>query len=196
MAKPIPFSKSQSTRSCPWINHSPISGRKNVPSTIKCGKTPKATREWQLLAAVADSSNCRLTQYIPYLQNRNNWHKKSLISLEIIYKIIKKERMQLFIKEGNIIESESEVAQSCPTLYDPMDCSLPGSAIRGIFQARILEWVAISFSKILLEPVIKTGDSMSSEFRLLAFESMAGLLWRLLMRVVLWGAFWLPGLDL
>ena len=97
--------------------------------------------------------------------------------------------MQLFIKEANIIESESEVAQSCPTLYDPMDCSLPGSAIRGIFQARILEWVAISFSKILLEPVIKTGDSISSEFRLLAFESMAGLLWRLLMRVVLWGAF-------
>ena len=42
---------------------------------------------------------------------------------------------------------ESEVAQSCPTLCDPMDCSLPGSSIHGIFQARILEWVAISFSR-------------------------------------------------
>ena len=41
----------------------------------------------------------------------------------------------------------SEVAQSCPTLWDPMDCNLPGSSIHGIFQARVLEWVAISFSR-------------------------------------------------
>ena len=40
----------------------------------------------------------------------------------------------------------SEVAQSCPTLSDPTDCSLPGSSVHGIFQARVLEWVAISFS--------------------------------------------------
>ena len=40
----------------------------------------------------------------------------------------------------------SEVTQSCPTLCDPMDCSLPGSSVHGIFQARILEWVAIAFS--------------------------------------------------
>jgi len=44
-------------------------------------------------------------------------------------------------------ESESEVAQSCPTLCDPMDCSPPGSTAHGILQARILEWVAISFSR-------------------------------------------------
>ena len=43
-------------------------------------------------------------------------------------------------------KSESEVAQSCPTLCDPMDCSLPGSSIHGIFQARVLEWGAIAFS--------------------------------------------------
>ena len=41
------------------------------------------------------------------------------------------------------VESESEVAQSCPTLSDPMGCSLPGSSVHGIFQARILEWVAV-----------------------------------------------------
>ena len=41
---------------------------------------------------------------------------------------------------------ENEVSQSCPTLCDPMDCSLPGSSVHGIFQARTLEWVAISFS--------------------------------------------------
>ena len=43
-------------------------------------------------------------------------------------------------------KSESEVAQSCPTLSDPMDCTLPGSSIHGIFQARVLEWGAIAFS--------------------------------------------------
>ena len=42
---------------------------------------------------------------------------------------------------------ESEVAQSCPTLWDPMNCSLSGSSLHGILQARILEWVAISFSR-------------------------------------------------
>ena len=45
------------------------------------------------------------------------------------------------------VKSESEVAQSCPTLCDPMDCSLPGSSLHGILQARVLEWVAISFSR-------------------------------------------------
>ena len=44
------------------------------------------------------------------------------------------------------VKSESEVAQSCLTLCDPMDCSLPGSSIHGIFQARVLEWGAIAFS--------------------------------------------------
>ena len=45
------------------------------------------------------------------------------------------------------VKSESEVAQSCPTLRDPMDCSLPGSSIHGIFQARVLELGAIAFSR-------------------------------------------------
>ena len=44
------------------------------------------------------------------------------------------------------VKSESEVAQLCPTVSDPMDCSLPGSSIHGIFQARVLEWGAIAFS--------------------------------------------------
>jgi len=45
------------------------------------------------------------------------------------------------------VKSESEVAQSCPTLSDPMDCSPPGSSVHGIFQARVLEWGAIAFSR-------------------------------------------------
>ena len=44
------------------------------------------------------------------------------------------------------VESESDVTQSCPTLSDTMDCSLPGSSIHGIFQATVLEWGAIAFS--------------------------------------------------
>ena len=45
------------------------------------------------------------------------------------------------------VKSESEVAQSCPTFNYPMDCSLPGSSVHGIFQARVLEWGAIAFSQ-------------------------------------------------
>ena len=51
-----------------------------------------------------------------------------------------------FLLQCMKVKSESEVAQSCPTLRDPMDCSLPGSSVHGIFQARVLEWGAIAFS--------------------------------------------------
>ena len=51
-----------------------------------------------------------------------------------------------FLLQRMKVKSESEVAQSCPTLIDPMDCSLPGSSAHGIFQARVLEWVASAFS--------------------------------------------------
>ena len=51
-----------------------------------------------------------------------------------------------FLLQCMKVKSESEVAQSCPTLRDPMDCSPPGSSAHGIFQARVLEWGAIAFS--------------------------------------------------
>ena len=51
-----------------------------------------------------------------------------------------------FLLQCMKVKSESEVAQSFPTLSNPMDCSLPGSSIHGIFQARVLEWGAIAFS--------------------------------------------------
>ena len=53
-----------------------------------------------------------------------------------------------FLLQCMRVKSESEVAQSCPALSDPMDCGLPGSSVHGIFQARVLEWVAIAFSKV------------------------------------------------
>ena len=49
-------------------------------------------------------------------------------------------------------EEKSESAQSCPTLSDSMDCSLPGSSVHGIFQARVLEWGVIAFSDLYLYP--------------------------------------------
>ena len=56
------------------------------------------------------------------------------------------------------VKSESEVAQLCPTLSDPMDFSLLGSSIHGIFQARVLEWGAIAFSKNDLDTPIKKQE--------------------------------------
>ena len=53
-----------------------------------------------------------------------------------------------FLLQCMKVKSESEVAQSCPTPSEPMDCSLPGSSVHGIFQARVLEWGAIAFSGI------------------------------------------------
>ena len=52
-----------------------------------------------------------------------------------------------FLLQYMKVKSQSEVAQLCPTLSDPMDCSLPGSSIHGILQARVLEWGAIAFSR-------------------------------------------------
>ena len=54
-----------------------------------------------------------------------------------------------FLLQCMKVKSESEVAQSCPTLSDPMDCSLPGSSAHGTFQARVRQWVAIAFSRVI-----------------------------------------------
>ena len=54
-----------------------------------------------------------------------------------------------FLVQCMKVKSESEVTQSCPTLNDPRDCSLPGSSIHGVFQARVLEWGAIAFSHFM-----------------------------------------------
>jgi len=62
------------------------------------------------------------------------------------------------------VKSESEVAQSCPTLCDPMDCSLPGSSVHGILQARVLEWGAIAFS------VTHKGSSYKGKGDLIPFR--------------------------
>ena len=56
------------------------------------------------------------------------------------------------------VKRENEVVQWCPTLSDPMDCSLPGSSVHGIFQARVLEWGAIAFSRFFYKIQQKIGN--------------------------------------
>ena len=66
------------------------------------------------------------------------------------------------------VKSESEVAQSCPTLSDPMECSPPGSPVHGIFQARVLAWGAIAFSNCKHRAVTESTTSRLSSHTLLS----------------------------
>ena len=70
-----------------------------------------------------------------------------------------------FLLQCMKVKSERGVAQSCPTLSNPMDCSLPGSSVHGIFQARVLEWGAIAFSRCV------AGGSQIGMHRLSPFKS-------------------------
>ena len=69
------------------------------------------------------------------------------------------------------VKSESEVAQSCPTLCDPMDYSLPGSSVHGIFQARLLEWGAITFSG----EIPRVVKFLGTESKIVAARSWGGV---------------------
>ena len=63
------------------------------------------------------------------------------------------------------VKSESEVSQSCPSLSDPMDCSLPGSSVHGIFQARVVEWGAIREPKLSFISSVVEAHSIRSRFQ-------------------------------
>ena len=68
-----------------------------------------------------------------------------------------------FLLQCMKVKTESELAQLCPTLSDPMDCNLPGSSVHGIFQARVLEWGAIA----LVGPTIQVHSGLLSGNQLL-----------------------------
>ena len=88
-----------------------------------------------------------------------------------------------FLLQCMKVKSQSEVAQSCPTLRDPVDCSTRGSSVHGIFQARVLEWAAIAFSStnggtVVKNPLANAGDARDT-------GSIPGILQA---RVLEWGA--------
>ena len=94
----------------------------------ECWHTPKGKFKQVFLTSVCISGLPKIILHLDYFGEKC---KLILKSASLFY---------------NIVESESEVTQSCPTLCDPVDCSLPGSSVHGILQERILEWVASSFS--------------------------------------------------
>ena len=91
-----------------------------------------------------------------------------------------------FLLQCMKVKSESEVAQSYPTLSDPMDCSLPGSSIHGIFQARVLEWGAIAFS-------LNALVFIKIYFVALVFLYSKQERSNAILKIVLWGNFHLRG---
>ena len=103
------------------------------------------------------------------------------------------------------VKGESEVTQSCPTLSDPMDCSLPGSSVHGILQARVLEWGAIAFSKwstyISVKKITSVFNHMASymNFSMLTngikLQGTVKVFWRLLWKFSL-GSVWFPSILL
>ena len=82
-----------------------------------------------------------------------------------------------FLLQCMKVENESEVAQSCPTLCDPMDCSPPGSSVHGIFQARVLEWGAIAFSNSLYDVPVISQRSKNRLLLLLLLPSRYSRVW-------------------
>ena len=93
-----------------------------------------------------------------------------------------------FLLQCMNVKSESEVAQSCPTLSDPMDCSLPGSSIHGIFQARVLEWGATAFSVTVWVLSKWKEDMWQSVFKILSIFFSLTLLEQ-------WLPWWSSGWD-
>ena len=81
-----------------------------------------------------------------------------------------------FLLQCMKVKSESEV-QSCPTLSDPMDCSLPGYSIHGIFQARVLEWVVIAFSSWRRDHHNEKNSKIDKQANLRDKEQSVGQLW-------------------
>ena len=77
-----------------------------------------------------------------------------------------------FLLQCMKVKSESEVAQSWLTLHDHMDCSLPGSSVHGIFQARVLEWVAITFSKLVSTYHLRVNSSVFYQSLLDSFKQI------------------------
>ena len=85
-----------------------------------------------------------------------------------------------FLLQCMKVKSESEVAQSCPTLSDPVDCSLPGSSVHGIFQAKVLEWGAIALYFSFQNEIIHSRETkrIGKEIKSVNYKDISSL-WRI-----------------
>ena len=139
---------------CSWLNR----GLLHPSETEDRGLSPKHSS-----APCSGWSLCLLLQ--SYWGNREDsgiswkgkWIRYCIINTGLPSKVSSPLVYTLYVKLHSV--HFSSVAQSCPTLCDPMDCSLPGSSIRGILQTRVLEWVAISFSRRSSQPRDRTQVS-------------------------------------
>ena len=134
--------------SIPGLGRSPGEGNGNPPQ-YSCLKNPMERGAWQATVHRVAKS---WTPLNPLSTGQKKRHKLwiELFREQCIFCTSESPRR----KQNSILmvqlwkkESESEVIHSCPTLCDPVDCSPPGSSVHGILQARVLEWVAISFSR-------------------------------------------------
>jgi len=100
--------------------------------------------------------------WTPYCQIHTKWSKSEKDKYHTI----------------SLIKKESEITQSCPILCDPMDCRLPDSSVHGIFQAKILEWVAISFSRGFSWPRDRTCISHTAGQGSLYHSYVESKIWR------------------
>ena len=124
----------------------------SLPDSSVCGILQARILEW---VAMASPKGPRTQGSNLHLLHLLHWQAGSspLVPLgnpNQLYSNIKKLNTGAgchFLLQGMKVKSESEVAQSCPTLSDPMDCSLPGTSVHGIFQTRVLEWGATAFSE-------------------------------------------------
>ena len=84
--------------------------------------------------------------------NRDSMRRISIAIEQLLVGLLGFRKSGMGLLWAKILKSKSAVVKSCPTLCDPMDCSLPGSSVHGIFQAIVLEWIAISFSRGSSQP--------------------------------------------
>ena len=143
-----------------------VHGRGCYIETLPPSKVQTKNLHWESVPSLTSLSGSGPTTNVPCsLSESLYWRLSSLNSIPtFILSLLTHSRVR-----SHSADKKSEVAQSCPTLSNPMDCSLPGSSIYGVFQARILEWVAISFSRKSSNPGIEPespalyADALPSE---------------------------------